>query len=66
MLLQLPTLVGAAVVLDHSGASVRILAAYCRLSTGHHWRRRASYYSPLLVDGKRLQTAYLDQTTVSH
>ena len=32
MLLQLPTLVGAAVVLDHSGASVRILAAYCRLS----------------------------------
>ena len=34
VLLQLPTLVGAAVVLDHSGASVRILAAYCRLSGG--------------------------------
>ena len=31
VLLRLPALVGAAVVLDHSGASVRILAAY---STG--------------------------------
>ena len=30
VLLRLPALVGAAVVLDHSGASVRILAAYSR------------------------------------
>ena len=30
VLLRLPGLVGAAVVLDHSGASVRILAAYSR------------------------------------
>ena len=30
VLLQLPTLVGAAMVFDHNGASVRILAVYCR------------------------------------
>ena len=34
MLLRLPALVGAAVVLDHSGASVRILAAYSRHTGG--------------------------------